>query len=94
MALLDAAADCWRFDVDMALAACGSPAGSEGVATVPVPRLSTICLAGGVIAGAGCIIACTALVVWLFVKGAGRVGDTWMLRKGREGFVLLQAGCG
>ena len=26
-----------------------------------------------------------------FVKGAGRVGDTWMLRRG--GFVLLQAGC-
>ena len=33
-----------------------------------------------------------------FVKGGwagrGRVGDTWMLRKGREGFVLLQAGRG
>lgn len=32
-----------RFDVDMALAVCGSLAGSEGrrgVATVPVPRLS------------------------------------------------------
>lgn len=74
-----------RFDVDMALAVCGSLAGSEGVATVPVPRLS--CLVTQLSLGGGCIIACTARVVWLFVKGGwaglGRVGDTWMLWKGR-----------
>ena len=86
MALLDAAADCWRFDVDMALAACGSPAGSEGVATVPVPRLSTICLAGGVITGGGCIIACTARVVWLFCEGGWTRGWHVDAEEGERGF--------
>jgi hypothetical protein len=84
-----------RFDVDMALAVCGSLAGSEGRRGVPFPACP--------------VLSCLDVVGRLhhrmhstrgmaFVKGGwaglGRVGDTWILRKGRKGFVLLQAGCG